>query len=153
MKKATARKVAIKQSVSMRKAVIRQSDGYVANIIVIENGANWQLPEGYYLIDAGDGSPGDTWNGTNFIKPELPIIESPHSSHIAILVAVDPTKARLAKVKRTWNGNEYFYDCFVAQCIKDEYQAEKIRIGDYVLVHFDDDMGEILVTAKVFKSW
>lgn len=58
----------------MRKTVIRQIDGYVENIIEIEEGVNWQPPEGYYLIFAGNGSIGDTWNGTKFIKPSLPVI-------------------------------------------------------------------------------
>ncbi len=60
----------------MRKAIVRNSDGFVINIIEIEQGANWQPPGDSYLIDAGNGETGDTWDGENFIKPE-PIIPEP----------------------------------------------------------------------------
>jgi len=55
----------------MRKAVIKQTDGFVENVIEIEEGANWRLPEGYELVDGNDASPGDTWDGSQFIKPIL----------------------------------------------------------------------------------
>ncbi|KKL80820.1 hypothetical protein LCGC14_2000960, partial [marine sediment metagenome] len=54
----------------MRKAVIRNADGFVENIIEIKAKSKWQPPENCYLIDASDGSPGDTWDGTKFVKPE-----------------------------------------------------------------------------------
>ena len=56
----------------MRKAVVRKSDGYVENVIEWAEGANWQPPEGCYLVDALDGSPGDTWDGAKFIKMPPP---------------------------------------------------------------------------------
>ena len=80
------------------------------------------------------------------------ITEPPHSTHISILEAVDPTKTRPAKVKRVWEGRDYFYDCFATQSVKDEFVAGKIKIGDYVLVHYDN-IGEQIVIAKVWKSW
>lgn len=56
----------------MRKAIVRKSDGLITNVIEIEDKANWSTPDGCYLIDAvDDGSPGDTWDGTKFIKPEI----------------------------------------------------------------------------------
>jgi hypothetical protein len=62
----------------MRKAVVRESDGFVVNVIEIEEGANWKPPEGCYLIDAErDGSPGDTWDGKQFIKPEPAPVATP----------------------------------------------------------------------------
>lgn len=79
-------------------------------------------------------------------------IEPPCSSHISVLVAVDATQTRPAKVKRVWQGRDYFYDCFATQTVKDEFVAGKIAIGDYVIVHFDD-MNQQIVTAKVWKSW
>jgi len=78
--------------------------------------------------------------------------EPPHSTHISVLTAVDVSKARPAQVKRKWEGKDYYYDCFVTETVKDQYQAGNIQVGDYVLVHFDD-IGEQIVTAKVFKSW
>lgn len=134
----------------MRKAVVEEATGKVVNVIEIEKDANWKPPEGCVLMD--NGEIGDTWDGIKFIHPELLLPEPPRSTHVSILQAVNPTKARPAKVKRTWQGIDYFYDCLVIQTVKDEYVAGKIKIGDYVLVHFDE-MGEQIVTAKVFKSW
>jgi hypothetical protein len=60
----------------MRKAVVRPN-GFVENVIEIEDDANWSPPDGCYLINALDsGSPGDTWDGTKFITP-APIITKP----------------------------------------------------------------------------
>ena len=86
------------------------------------------------------------------LRPDFTPPDPPHSSHISVLTAVDAAKARPARVKRVWEGRDYFYDCFATQTVKDEFVAGKIAIGDYVIVHFDD-IGEQLVTAKVWKSW
>jgi len=102
-----------------------------------------------------DWKEGDEPRGTMIFTDTPPISpppEPPHSPHTSTLVSVDVTKARPAKVKRVWNGQDYFFDCFVTQTVADEYVAGNIHVGDYLLVHFDD-MGEQLVTAKVFKSW
>lgn len=61
----------------MRKAVVRQSDGFVENIIEIKSNAKWQPPDGCILIVAGEGSSGDTWDGAKFIKPKLVSIPEP----------------------------------------------------------------------------
>lgn len=76
----------------MRKAVVRTTDGFVTNIIEIKKNANWQLPEGFYLIAAGKGSPGDTWDGKKFVKPELPTPEPPRVP----LTEIDEIKAKIA---------------------------------------------------------
>jgi len=99
--------------------------------------------------------PGDEPHGTMTFTDEPELVgpsEPPLSTHIATLVAVDPSKARPARIKRVWQGQDYYYDCFATQTVKDEFVAGKIAIGDYVLVHFDE-MGEQIVTAKVYKSW
>ncbi len=60
----------------MRKALVRQSDGYVLNVIEIEEGANWQPPPGSVLVDTVDnGAPGDTWDGKKFIQPTAMLID------------------------------------------------------------------------------
>lgn len=56
----------------MRRAVIREVDGFVENIIEWKPSTKWLPPEGCYLIAAGKSSPGDTWDGKKFIKPILP---------------------------------------------------------------------------------
>ena len=54
----------------MRKAVVRESDGLVLNVIEIEGGSPWPTPSGCILVDAEtSGSPGDTWDGEEFIPP------------------------------------------------------------------------------------
>lgn len=102
-----------------------------------------------------DWKSGDEPHGTMIFTDEsspVAITEPPRSSHISILIAVDAAKARPAKVKRVWQGQDYYYDCFATQTVKDEFVVGKIAIGDYVIVHFDD-IGEQIVIAKVFKSW
>lgn len=94
----------------------------------------------------------DEATSTLKLSPSFKFLEPPLSSHISVLTAVDATKARPARIKRIWEGRDYFYDCFATQTVKDEFVAGKIAIGDYVIVHFDD-IGEQIVTAKVWKSW
>lgn len=89
---------------------------------------------------------------TVYEEPEPIPPEPPCSTYISILEAVDATKARPATVRRRWEGKDYYYKCFVTQAVKDEFVEGKINIGDYLLVHFDE-IGEQIVTAKVFKSW
>lgn len=84
----------------------------------------------------------------------LPVIEPqpPISTYISVIDAIDTTKARPVRIKRVWNGKDYFYDCLVFESVKDQYVAGNIAVGDYVLVHFDD-IGEQVVTGKIYKSW
>lgn len=54
-----------------RKALIEESTGKVVNVVEFEDGAfNWQPPIGHKLMEAANGSPGDTWDGTKFIPRE-----------------------------------------------------------------------------------
>jgi|GEM_PF-5716078 len=80
------------------------------------------------------------------------ITDIPRSTHVSVLTAVNASAVRPATIKRVWEGNDYFFDCFVTQTVRDEYVEGKIELGDFVLVHFDD-VGEQCVTSKVFKSW
>ncbi len=55
----------------MRRAVVRDGDGLVLNVIEIEGNSIWPIPAGCTLVDAvTSGSPGDTWDGDQFIAPE-----------------------------------------------------------------------------------
>ncbi len=139
----------------MRKAVVRQSDGLVTNIIEIEEGADWQTPDGCYLIYATeDGSPGDTWDGGKFVRPELPPSTPPLSTHWAIVDSINLGSEKPARVRRTWEGTEYTVNCYVTESVKDQYQVGDVMVGDYVLVEFlDDDPNRATVFAKVFKTW
>ena len=80
----------------MRKALIRQLDGFVENIIEIEKESKWQPPEGCYLIDIGDASPGDTWDGAKFIK-----LITPEPEPVRDLEAeIDDLKARIMELEK-----------------------------------------------------
>ena len=137
-----------------RRAVIDQNSK-VVNVVEYNDGDNWNPPVGCQLLNevvSQQADIGDTWNGVIFIKGTPPITPPTKSSHIATIIAITVGATRPAKVRRIWNGINYDSDCFVSQTVKDEYMAGNINIGDYVLVHYDDN-GEQLVTAKVFKSW
>ena len=54
----------------MRKALVHISTGLVENVIEIEDGAVWPVPDGYQLIpEAGNVGPGYTWDGSEFTRP------------------------------------------------------------------------------------
>lgn len=58
----------------MNKALFEKATGLVVNIIRLEDGAAWQLPDGHDVVDAGTARIGDTWDGNIFIpgvKPAL----------------------------------------------------------------------------------
>lgn len=79
----------------MRKAVVRDSDGFVGNVIEIKERANWPVPEGCHLVDAEiGGSPRDTWDGTKFIRPE-PIVLEPERD---LAAEIDELKARVDRI-------------------------------------------------------
>lgn len=57
----------------MRTALIETATGKVVNCIELEpESGNWQPPAGHHIRDAKNGGPGDTWDGTQFIKPPSP---------------------------------------------------------------------------------
>lgn len=111
------------------------------------------------LIDDELKTTFDIAHGQNWADMEAELIaegcaqalQPPNSTHISVLESIDVGRARPAKVKRVWEGKDYFYDCFVTENIKDQYVNGDIKVGDYLLVLFE--MGEQIVTAKVFKSW
>jgi len=87
----------------MRKAVIREADGLVVNVIEITFPNQWQPPKDCYLINAGNGSPGDTWNGVKFVKPEPPILVPPRDLAAEIdelNIKVLDHETRLKKVEK-----------------------------------------------------
>ena len=85
-------------------------------------------------------------------EQDVPETEPPRSSHISRIVSVDVSKVRPVEIKRVWQERDCMYDCFVTETIKDMYLAGSIGVDDWVLVHFDD-VGEQVVTEKIFKSW
>ncbi len=57
------------QGTVKRKALVETATGKVKNVIVIADGASYNPPSGQSLVDAGNASPGDTWNGLAFVSP------------------------------------------------------------------------------------
>ena len=104
------------------------------------------------LADLDRGFTGLRREGGGVKDSDGVVTDIPRSTHVSVLTAVNAPAVRPATIKRVWEGNDYFFDCFVTQTVRDEYVEGKIVIGDFVLVHFDD-IGEQLVQAKVFKSW
>jgi len=139
----------------MRKAIVRQSDGYVDNVVEVELGAPWQPPEGYYLVDApNSGSPGNTWDGAKFITSPPSPPQMPTSDHYAIIISYTPNIEKPLKVKRIFSGYEFIFDCYISQNIKDEFLAGHINIGDIILVTFvDEDVNKALAVSKILKTW
>ena len=91
-------------------------------------------------------------NLINSEEIDVPDPVPPKSTHIATLEAINIGSVRPAHVKRIFQGIDFFYDCFVTESVKDHFVQGDILIGDFLLVHFDDN-GEQIVTHKVFKSW
>ncbi len=57
----------------MHLAIINNQTNLVENTIVPPEGAQaWFVPNGYTAIETEDGAIGDTWDGTQFIKPAPP---------------------------------------------------------------------------------
>ena len=76
-----------------RKALIRESDGVVVNVIEVD--ASYNPPDGYAVETPSefDASPGDTWDGSKYIpapEPPLdPFIEARNRAVEAIKVNKD----------------------------------------------------------------
>lgn len=87
----------------MRKTVVNKATGLVANVIVLEDGANWPVPAGHLLVDAeAQGSVGDTWDGFTFTPhPELLVLDIDREAIKTALQAWDglSTAQRLAALK------------------------------------------------------
>lgn len=94
----------------------------------------------------------DEGSGTLQLRPDFTSLEPSHSTHISTIDAIDTAKARPVRIKRMWQNKDYFYDCLATESVKDQYVAGDVKVGDYVIVFFDD-IGEQIVTSKVYKSW
>lgn len=54
----------------MNLAIINSATNKVENVVVPPQGAQvWFVPNGYAAIETETGAIGDTWDGTQFIKP------------------------------------------------------------------------------------
>lgn len=104
------------------------------------------------FLGSGDNS---IVNGKLIIGELRPPIrlEPPLSTHLAILTGIYPQRDKPATVARTWNGEEYTYDCYITENIKDQYQQGDIAIDDTVLVEFlEGERLSPIVIAKVISK-
>ena len=61
----------------MNYAVINTETNIVQNIIALEEGAEWSPPQGHFIVPYTTAvSPGDTWNGAEFIPQPPPPVET-----------------------------------------------------------------------------
>jgi len=51
------------------KCLLDSTTKVVINVIALEDGAVWTPPAGMELAPQHDGAIGDTWDGTQFVKP------------------------------------------------------------------------------------
>lgn len=81
------------------------------------------------------------------------------SEHIGKLISVNPTLPKPATVRRRFMGENYDVNCFVEQVALEQYQAETLKIGDFVTVSFIEEIPDTeeklipIVRGKVYKSW
>lgn len=99
-------------------------------------------------------TPSSTPTGKLLRPPPGPPSPFPSCTHWAIVEAINPALAKPLRARRTWEGHEYTFNCYVATEIVDLWQAGRLGIGDFVIVDFvDEDPDLPLATLKVFKSW
>lgn len=58
------------------KCLLDSTSKVVVNVIELEDGAVWTPPAGMELAPQHDGGIGDTWDGTQFVKPPVPVDET-----------------------------------------------------------------------------
>lgn len=61
------------------KCLLDSATKVVVNVIELEDGVMWTPPAGTELAPQHDGGIGDTWDGTQFVKP---VVEPPVESVI-----------------------------------------------------------------------
>ena len=86
----------------MLKAIIKDSNGLVVNVIILPDNwtgapqvgipgdtdyvaAEWQPPAEHLIVDAGNGGPGDTWDGTKFFDPNQITEEEQTENYLAAI--------------------------------------------------------------------
>ena len=81
----------------MRKAIIESATGLVKNVILIDDGADWAIPDGCELVDASEaGGPGDTWDGLQFVPaPAVAPVMSEQDQAIKAAWTLNQLKAAL----------------------------------------------------------
>ena len=88
-----------------------------------------------------------------------PVELLPHSQHIGRLIAVNPSLAKPATVRRWYLGETYDIPCLVSQSIVDMWVADTLNVNDWVIVSFineipdTEEVNVAIVVDKVYDSW
>ena len=101
------------------------------------------------------------WHLDELELEHITIDELPVSEHIGKLIAVNPSLAKPATIRRRFMGKDYDINCLVTQNIVNMWTSSPklINIDDFVLVSFIDEIPNeternvAIVTDKVYKSW
>lgn len=57
------------------KCILDSATKVVVNVILLEDGVEWSLPDGHEFAPQHDGNMGDTWDGSKFVAPvEVPVV-------------------------------------------------------------------------------
>jgi len=82
-------------------AIVNQ-DGFVENVVIIGDDSDWPTPDGCYLVDAEtSGSPGDTWDGKTFIRPDR---KDPEPTELDLLKAeIEILKTKITALEKRGN--------------------------------------------------
>jgi hypothetical protein len=81
----------------MRHAVVNIATGSVVTVVELSDPATWPVPAGHQIVPSDAASPGDTWNGTTFVKPPAPTGDP-------VLVAAFAAEAARAETFRADSG-------------------------------------------------
>ena len=60
----------------VKRALVRDSDGLVDNVIKYDTAGSLSAPTGDSLVDAV-ASPGDTWNGSAVVRKTVAVVAHP----------------------------------------------------------------------------
>jgi hypothetical protein len=56
------------------KCILDSETKVVVNVILLEDGVEWTLPDGQEFAPQHDGNMGETWDGEKFVAPVEPLV-------------------------------------------------------------------------------
>ena len=77
----------------MRYCLINSATGKVETATNIEEGDQWDTPDGYFLVPSEEAGPGWSYDGVNFTKD--PVIDPPEETADDIYAQIKALVARL----------------------------------------------------------
>ena len=112
---------------------------------------------GYYKYEPIPHGYNGTVTDLGLVPPTAD--DLPHSQHIGKLVNVDVNEDYPATVRRKWRGMVFDIQCLVSDTAVALWQADRLNVGDYVIVSFIDEIIDseelnlAIVVDKVYDSW